>query len=223
LRFKPRWCTIVLLRSVLSSVLISAILHFVQVTSLGVLACVYIEVKNLWSSASSAFLSPYIYKSACVIQRTAARNRDGCTMRYNALAALRYNALSLSGKSGILSFSVSSNQAHCLCLYASRAEDSAPGEKWLLPWFILIYHSCDLITCHPTYLPFQHQLHSPESYNTLPAYHPCTVRVKSKYASVRLCRELRWVSQHRSWGWIWGSQEPRPVGSRWEEVLYLAR
>jgi hypothetical protein len=42
---------------VLSSVLISAILDFVLVNSPVVSACVYIEVRNLLSSASSAFLS----------------------------------------------------------------------------------------------------------------------------------------------------------------------
>ena len=45
--FKPRCSTIVVLRSVLSSVLVSAILDFVLVTSLVVIACVNIEVRNL--------------------------------------------------------------------------------------------------------------------------------------------------------------------------------
>ena len=55
-------------------------------------------------------------------------------MRYNALAALRYNALSVSC---ILLFSVSSNQARFLCFSASRAEDIAPGAEWLLARFLL--------------------------------------------------------------------------------------
>jgi len=96
------------------------------------------------------------------------------------------------------------------------------------PWVVVAMApshlpTCDLITCHPTYVPIQHQLQS-RSATTHCLHIICgTVRVKSKYASVCFCRSLRGASQHRSWGWIWGHQGRRPVGSRWEEVLYTAR
>jgi len=115
----------------------------------------------------------YMHRSDRYI--TASRNRDGCTsMRYHALAALlRYNALSVSC---FLSFSVSSNQAHCLCLYAGQAGDSAP--EWLLPWFILTYL---LVTCSSAIL---HTCHSSTSCSSRRATTHClhiicgTVRVK---------------------------------------------
>jgi hypothetical protein len=115
----------------------------------------------------------YMHRSDRYI--TASRNRDGCTsMRYHALAALlRYNALSVSC---LLSFSVSSNQAHCLCLYAGQAGDSAP--EWLLPWFILTYL---LVTCSSAIL---HTCHSSTSCSSRRATTHClhiicgTVRVK---------------------------------------------
>ena len=80
-------------------------------------------------------------------------------MRYHALAALRHNALSVSC---FLSFSVSSNQAHCLCLYASQTEDSAPG--WLLPWFLFYLPTCALSAILHTCLSIN-LLQSPENYH----------------------------------------------------------
>ena len=138
-------------------------------------------------------------------------------MRYNALAALWYNALS---RSCILSFSVSSNQAHCLCLSARQAEDSAPGAEWLLAWFLLIYllvtylnailHTClSNTSCSPRRATM-HCLHTIRIC-------VCKKRIRRiLFTSLRTCK-------HRSWLWIWGRQGPRPVCSRWEEVLYLAR
>ena len=131
-------------------------------------------------------------------------------MCYHALAALRYNALSVSC---FLSFSVTSNQSHCL-------------------WFSQVRRKTVPLSgcCHASFSiyllvtrAFRHQLQS-RSATTHCLHIICgIVRVRSKYASVYFCRSIRGASQHRSWGWIWGRQGRRPVGSRWEEVLYTAR
>jgi len=100
-----------------------------------------------------------------------------------------------------------------------RAWDSAPGAEWLLPCFLLYLPTCDLLKCHPTYVPFRHQLQTPENYH-------CTQYIRICACKKRIRRIL--LTSHRtclhcSWWWIWGRQGRRPVGSRWEEVLYLAR
>ena len=68
----------------------------------------------------------------------------------------------------------------------SHERGEAPlASWWLLAWFLL-YLLVTYFKCHPTYMPSQHQLQSPESYHALPTYYLCTVRVKSKYACVSL-------------------------------------
>ena len=101
---------------------------------------------------------------------------------------------------------------------AGRAGDSAP--EWLLPWFLFYLPTCNLITCHPTYVPFRHQLQSPENY---PTAHKISVYCACKKRIRRILLTSHRTSKHWSWGWIWGRQGRRPVGSRWEEVLYTAR
>ena len=61
-------------------------------------------------------------------------------------------------------------------VFAGRAGDSAYGAEWLLAWFLLYLPTCDLFGCHPTYMPFQHQLQSPECY-----HYTQTIRVLCVY------------------------------------------
>jgi hypothetical protein len=64
--------------------------------------------------------SVYIYIYICILQIENCCQKQSCTsMRYHALAALRYNALSVSC---FLSFSVTSNQSHCLWFLQVRRE-----------------------------------------------------------------------------------------------------
>ena len=66
---------------------------------------------------------------------------------------------------------------------AGRAGDSAPGGEWLLAWFLLYLPTCDLLKCHPTYVPFQHQLQSPQSYH-------CTQNIRICACKKRIRRIL---------------------------------
>ena len=110
-------------------------------------------------------------------------------MRYNAFAALRYNALSVSC---ILLFSVSWSQSHFLCLSASRAEDIAPGLSGCWHGSFSIY--CDLLKCHPTLVIYLSAiLHTCLSSTSCSPRRATTahkisvyVRVKSKYAAYSL-------------------------------------
>ena len=131
-------------------------------------------------------------------------------MRYHALAALlRYNALSVSC---ILSFSVSQIQP---TPYGFRRS----GWRQRPWWWVVVAMIPSLSTylwlkCHPTYVPFQHQLQSPENYH-------CTQYIRICACTKRIHCIL--LISHRTYLWIWERQGRRPVGSRWEEVLYTAR
>ena len=97
-------------------------------------------------------------------------------MRYNALAALRYNALS---RSCILSFSVSSNQAHCLWFPQVGQETAPLGVNGCCHASFSIYlsailHTCLSITCcSPQRTTTAHKI-------------SVSVRVKSEYAAYSL-------------------------------------
>jgi hypothetical protein len=125
-------------------------------------------------------------------------------MRYNALAALWYNALSLSC---IISFSVSSNQAHCLW-FSQVGQETAPmglSGCWhgsFSIYLLVTYLSAILHTCHSS------TSWSPRSAITthkLSVYCACEKQIR---------RHILCASQVVQALRLWGRQGPRPVGSR---------